>query len=535
MPSAGQHLAESHGSKRDAPAKSLWGILQEGAKKNPDGLALACPSSSFSLPQEEANGQKSTEEVKLEGNLEWSFSQLSRRAELLASTLRGYLTCDGGGTIVPFLASGPEWALLFWTAAKLNMPIAALDPKVLLSRDEETQNSYLETLRPRVIVVLDDQAALAVDSACERLGHQPALKIIVTPGSTPYQTDDQESWKFLHELLSSPLVPHGGQRNRGPDGDNIDHEGIARILFTGGSTGHPKGCPHTHANLTAESDGFCSMRGLTSESRTLIQSPVHHIMANAGALLTWRAGGGVVFPFTKNQFDAGLSIQAIQAYKCTYLPVHHSMSDAILRHPAFNTEALASVLYMQIGGALIGLGLAKRYEEFFGVAKDGTKSLEIFPFWGSTEGMYTTACAKGDALITDNPAFEVSESDKSQSDLKLLAVGRSYDGGRVKVVDPETGATLPRGYGEEFVGELHFGGDTVIKSYLGGRSPESFYVENGHSWFRTGDQGRMAPDGSVFMLGRYKDMIKRGGENIFAQQLEYTLHNVCGIRVSYHS
>ncbi|KKY31383.1 putative amp-binding enzyme family protein [Diaporthe ampelina] len=138
--------------------------------------------------------------------------------------------------------------------------------------------------------------------------------------------------------------------------------------------------------------------------------------------------------------------------------------------------------------------------------------------------MYTTACVKGDALVADYPGAE-GESEAASSD--LLAVGRAYTGGRVKVVDPDTGTTLPRGHGSECVGELHFGGDTVIKEYLGGLSPDSFYTEDGWSWFKTGDQGRMAEDGSIFMLGRYKDMIKRGGENIFAQQLEYTLQSVC--------
>lgn len=143
--------------------------------------------------------------------------------------------------------------------------------------------------------------------------------------------------------------------------------------------------------------------------------------------------------------------------------------------------------------------------------------------------MYTTACVKGDSLVIDYHDTKVNGSDAASSD--LLAVGRAYTGGRVKVVDPDTGNTLPRGYGSECVGELHFGGDTVIKEYLGGQSPDSFYTEDGCSWFKTGDQGRMATDGSIFMLGRYKDMIKRGGENIFPQQLEYTLQSVCSTKV----
>ncbi|KAI3393009.1 hypothetical protein diail_4888 [Diaporthe ilicicola] len=539
MPSSTEALAESFGPQRTAETKTLWQLLQEGVEKNPDGLALACPHHAadyLSPPGEAANGFHPTQESELGGNLEWSYSQLSHYAEILAKRIQAQGAYRQGATIVPFLASGPEWALVFWAAAKLGMPIAAVDPKVLSSEaarsvGKSLQDSYVKTLRPHIIIVQDDVAAVVVDDACARNDHTPVLKVILDPESTLSRPvgEGREGWVTVNGIISSSSVPdtngHAGQES----GDvTPDPDAVARILFTGGSTGDPKGCPHTHSNLTAESDGFYSMRGLTTASRTLIQSPVHHIMANAGALLSWRAGAAVIFPFKGNLFDGSDSIKAIEKYKCTYLPVHHSMSDAILRHPSFNKDAVESVQYMQIGGALIGSSLTKSYSKAFGVAKDGTRRLEMFPFWGSTEGMYTTACGKGDRLITDHEANGANGSAKSSSD--LLAVGRAYIGGRVKVVDPDTGATKQRGQSEECVGELHFGGDTVIKGYVGGVSPDSFYTQDGHSWFRTGDQGRMAADGSIFMLGRYKDMIKRGGENIFPQQMEYTLLSVCSTK-----
>ena len=535
MPPASQKLADSHGPKLDTETRSLWHLLQEGVEKNPRGLALACPQliTNHPSPSPEVkvtNGHHGVERGGVREDLEWSYSQLSQEAELLADKIQGLGASVPGATIVPFLASGPEWALWFWTAAKLNMPIAAVDPK-LLSSEPATQDAHVKALRPHIVVVHDDIAASAYDDASARNSQTPALKIVLDSHSTLSRplNDNSANWVTLNDIICSSVpISTNGHHEVSAEQAAPDPEAVARILFTGGSTGDPKGCPHTHANLTAESEGFNTMRGLTTESRTLIQSPAHHIMANAAALLSWRAGAGVVFPFHGNQFDAGRSIQAIRTYNCTYLPVHHSMSDAILRHPTFSKEAVKSVKYMQIGGALIGSGLASRYKESFGVAQDGTSNLEIFPFWGSTEGMYTTACVKGDALVADYPGAE-GESEAASSD--LLAVGRAYTGGRVKVVDPDTGTTLPRGHGSECVGELHFGGDTVIKEYLGGLSPDSFYTEDGWSWFKTGDQGRMAEDGSIFMLGRYKDMIKRGGENIFAQQLEYTLQSVCWTKV----
>lgn len=540
MPSPPRKLAEAHGPELGAESKSLWQLLQEGVGKNPHGLALACPqrpSKSVPLSPVVTNGYHAAESDEERDHLEWSYSQLSQNAEELANRVLGLGAYAQGATVVPFLASGPAWALWYWAAAKLNMPIAAVDPKVLssetpISRGKDTQDAYIKALRPHIVVVHDDLAAVAYDEASGRNNQTPALKIIADPHSTLVRPLKQrkEGWATLNEIIGSSVPTcNNDHREQTFDQAAPDPEDVARILFTGGSTGDPKGCPHTHANLTAESEGFHTMRGLTTESRTLVQSPVHHIMANAAALLSWRAGAGVIFPFNGNKFDAGQSIQAIKTYKCTYLPVHHSMSDAILRHPSFSKEAVESLRYMQIGGALIGSALASKYKESFGVTKDGTLHLEIFPFWGSTEGMYTTACVKGDALVTDYHDTDGKAFDAASSD--LLAVGRAYIGGRVKVVDPNTGNTLPRGHGIECVGELHFGGETVIKQYLGGLSPGSFYTEDGKSWFRTGDQGRMATEGSIFMLGRYKDMIKRGGENIFPQQLEYTLQSVCQTKV----
>ncbi|KAL1854468.1 putative NRPS-like protein biosynthetic cluster [Diaporthe australafricana] len=542
MPSATQALAESFGSERSSQPRSLWQLLQEGVDKNPNGLALACPHHAtkyLSPSARDTNGYHPTENGEAHGNLEWSYSQLSRYAEHFAKELQQHGAQCQGATIVPFLPSGPEWALVFWTAAKLSMPIAAVDPKVLFSEETRSggngmQDSYVKTLRPHIVIVQDDLAASVFDEACARNDHTPVLKVIVDPDSTLSRplSDERKGWVTLDGIIrSSPVSETNGHSDQTPGEATPDPEAVARILFTGGSTGDPKGCPHTHANLTAESDGFNTLRGLTTTSRTLVQSPAHHIMANAAALLTWRAGAGVIFPFKGNKFDAGDSIKAIKAYKCTYLPVHHSMSDSILRHPSFNKGDVESVRYMQIGGALIGSSLAQSYSKAFGVAKDGTGRLEIFPFWGSTEGMYTTACVKGDTLIADNEIYVENESSTDSSD--VLAVGRAYLGGRVKVVDPDTGATKHRGQSEKYVGELHFGGDTVINQYVGGVSPDSFYTQDGFSWFRTGDQGRMADDGSIFMLGRYKDMIKRGGENIFPQQLEYTLLSVCSTKVSY--
>lgn len=211
MPSTSQKLAESHGPRRSTKTKSLWQLLQEGLEVNPDGLALACPQhprNHLSEQREFANGDNGRERGEIHNRLEWSYSQLSRKAESLADKIQGLDLAVQGSTIVPFLASGPEWALWFWTAAKLNIPIAAVDPKLLSSHvgtstSKEAQDAYIKALRPHIVIVYDDFAAVAYDEASGRNGQIPALRIIADYHlslARPFN-DRAEGWITLQELM----------------------------------------------------------------------------------------------------------------------------------------------------------------------------------------------------------------------------------------------------------------------------------------------------------------------------------------------
>ena len=101
----------------------------------------------------------------------------------------------------------------------------------------------------------------------------------------------------------------------------------------------------------------------------------------------------------------------------------------------------------------------------------------------------------------------------------------------MKISGPHDEFRKPLSRGED--GELHVAGSLMIRSYLGGVSPESFYKDDsGVQWFKTGDQARMNADGAIFILGRFKDVIIRGGENIAPAAIEVSLQKFEGVEVS---
>jgi acyl-CoA synthetase (AMP-forming)/AMP-acid ligase II len=493
MSSENDNKAQIFGVEYESEVKDLWDLFLEGHSNNPHGLAFAAlhqDRNHIQLPSGDTENISS-----LTQNLEWTFEDLKNAAEALASSLQ--LRGATHSVIAAFLFPTAEWALSKWAAAKLAAPFAPLDPR-MLAREEDVK-AVLELLNADSIIVHDDDAATKLDALLQTLDHQPTIKVICSPFAV-----SGSDWIPITSLLNPISLPNGSDISRTNGSHDANASPTGRILFTGGSTGQPKACEHSVSNLYAESAGYSSMRDLSPASRTLIQSPCNHIMACAAALLTWRAGAAVIFP--AQTFNPRASLEAIEQYGVTYLPVHHSMTDALIADPAFEPRRVASVRYLQVGGALIGADLLERYAQAFIGAK-------VFPFWGMTEGMYTTANG-----LQDEPVLRDG----------ILAVGVGQPGSKVRVADPETNTVCRRNE----VGELHIGGPTVIARYMHDASPDSFYEDQYGRWFKSGDQGVIDGDGRVHMLGRYKDVIKRGGENCYPSLAEHHLMSKAGLKVS---
>ncbi|MBZ5605197.1 MAG: AMP-binding protein [Acidobacteriia bacterium] len=265
---------------------------------------------------------------------------------------------------------------------------------------------------------------------------------------------------------------------------------IANIQYTSGTTGAPKGVLLAHRGMVNNGWYGAARMAMTDADRVLINLPLYHVGACVcWAIAAYHTGATIVLPSA--QFDALATLQGIHEERVTIGGGVPTMLIAMLEHPQFATMDYSSLRLVATGAAPCPIDLMQRV-----VAKTGAQN--IFIFYGQTEasGGITTS-VPGDSL-------EVAAS----------TVGRVYPNTEVKIVSP-AGETVP--LGEQ--GEICCRGAIVMKGY--DEEPEATArALDSEGWLRTGDLGVMNADGYLNITGRAKEMIIRGGENIFPREIE---------------
>jgi fatty-acyl-CoA synthase len=271
----------------------------------------------------------------------------------------------------------------------------------------------------------------------------------------------------------------------------------AVVMYTSGTTGLPKGVLQTHDNLLRMAVATSHHRAFEAGRRILFALPRYHAFGLVEGLLAAITVGGAVVP--QLTFDATETLAAIATYCVSELLLVPTMAVALVEHPDLvdtNTTSLISVL---IGAAATPTPVWSKLREGLGIA-------ELFTGYGMTE---LTA------------AVTHTEPDDSL-DTITMTVGRpklagpagitDLDGriARVKAVDPSSGADLPAGA----EGELAISGPTCTTGYF------ELPVETAGGWIRSGDLGRIEPDGSVVLTGRSKELYKSGGELVAPKEVE---------------
>lgn len=187
------------------------------------------------------------------------------------------------------------------------------------------------------------------------------------------------------------------------------------------------------------------------------------------------------------------------------MPAVPAMLQAITARPSIKDMDLSSLISVQMGATFI-------LPEHVRLVGEMLKCAKVTNSFAATEGVPIT--------ITTHCAYTIASE---------VSVGKICLGARIRICAPNTTDPVPRGKS----GELHVGGKQVIEGYLEGRSAESFYTDSHGHWFMTGDQGYMNEDGEIFISGRYKDLIIRGGENIAPASIEAVLQSKLNLTVSY--
>jgi acyl-CoA synthetase (AMP-forming)/AMP-acid ligase II len=282
----------------------------------------------------------------------------------------------------------------------------------------------------------------------------------------------------------------------------LDPEDDAFILYTSGTTGRPKGAVGTHRNLCTDVHNRrltvavgARLSGVAPPAApgVLLAFPMFHVAGLCG-MVSATAGGSTIA--TLYRWDAGEALRVIAAERLTSLAGVPTVARDLVRTAAQTPGAdLSSLVGIGMGGAPIPPELVRR------VAPVGAPSNG----YGLTE---TTA----------GIAFNAGEDYLTAPD----AVGRPVPSADVRVVDPVTGEDL----GEGAVGELWFRGPNVVRGYW--NAPEATAAAFVDGWFRTGDLGRV-DDGVIRVVDRLKDVVIRGGENVYCAAVEAELLEVEGV------
>jgi acyl-CoA synthetase (AMP-forming)/AMP-acid ligase II len=285
---------------------------------------------------------------------------------------------------------------------------------------------------------------------------------------------------------------------RGSDGD-----APALIVFTSGSTGRPKGCPLTSRNLVSQTYNYDPNVDPSFVDRWLVHTPVCHVFAINNALRAWRHGHTVVFAAKSFHIDA--TLRALVEEKCTVMSATPTLVKALLSHGSFPSPRELNLSIVSISGTMVG-------PEHVRLCKDGLGSRDAIQAYGMSEGAPIISWSRQDDMLVDG---------------YHPGVGKVLAGAAVRVCRPGGREVLSR----MEVGELHISGSSVIYDYFGGvkDDEEKFYNDKSGRWLKTGDQAMIDEKGVVYILGRYNDLIIRGGENINPWKIESALSEIPGL------
>jgi len=271
----------------------------------------------------------------------------------------------------------------------------------------------------------------------------------------------------------------------------LDMDDPVSIQFTSGTTGLPKAVMLTHHNILNNAYFSALAMGFTEKDRLCAPVPFYHcfgmVLAN---LLCLSVGACVVIPC--DHFDPLPVLEAIPAERCTALHGVPTMFIAALEHPRFKDYDLSSLRTGIMAGAPCPPALVKRVMEEMHCA-------EIMIGYGETEA---------------SPLTHLTSRDDSM-ERRIESVGTNLPHQEAKIVDALTGKTLPI----DQIGELCFRGYHVMKGYYRDHDATSKAIDE-RGWLHSGDLGTMDRDGCFRITGRVKEMIIRGGENIYPREIE---------------
>ena len=277
--------------------------------------------------------------------------------------------------------------------------------------------------------------------------------------------------------------------------ETLQFDDPINIQYTSGTTGFPKGATLTHHNILNNGYFIGETLKYTERDRVCIPVPFYHCFGMVlGNLACTTHGATMVVP--AEAFDPSVTMQTVQEERCTSLYGVPTMFIAELEHPRFKEFDFDSLRTGIMAGSPCPVEVMKKVQTVMHIP-------EMTIAYGMTEtSPVSTQCT------TDDPL-----------ERRVSTVGRVHPHVEIKIIDPESGAVVPRGT----AGELCSRGYIVMRGYWNDEAATRQAIDHAR-WMHTGDLATMDEDGYVNVVGRSKDMIIRGGENIYPREVEEFLY-----------
>ncbi len=430
-----------------------------------------------------------------------TYAEVDAQVRALADQLTRVHGVGRGDRVAIAMRNYPEWVIAYWATVSIGAAVVGMN-----AWWTSTEMEYgLSDSRPKVLVA-DDERLERVLPVLDNLRALAPLHVIAVRSDRPLPTDAAR-WGDVVDPSVAPSAL--------PDAD-VDPDDDACIFYTSGTTGFPKGAQLTHrgsihnilniaymttaiAMTEAKAIASGDLPAPTSTPTPPAQgvfmapTPMFHVTAcNCIMHPATLTGGRVVFT---RKWDAGRALELIEREGVTNFSGVPTMSRELLSHPDWSTRDTSSLAGMSGGGAAVQPDLVGKIDTALKNGVPGTG-------YGLTEthGIVTANSAR---LYLAKPA----------------SCGPIVPTLDAKLVDDD-GNDLPPG--DDVVGQLCVRGAIVIKGYL--NRPEATAEAIRDGWFNTGDIARIDDDGFVFIVDRAKDMVLRGGENVYCSEVEAAIY-----------
>lgn len=408
----------------------------------------------------------------------WTYRQLADEVNAVASGLVD-LGVEKGDRVGIWSPNCAEWTFTQYATAKIGAILVNINPAYRVHELKYVLNQAgIRTLVAAPNFKTSDYAAMIDEVRPEC----PALQDVLLIG--------REDWTSMVAIGRGGSTALLAEMQEGLSADDP-----INIQYTSGTTGFPKGATLSHHNILNNGYFVGEMCSYTEVDRICIPVPFYHCFGMVmGNLAATSHGACMVIPAPA--FDPAATLSAVAAEKCTSLYGVPTMFIAELSDPSFDTHDLSSLRTGIMAGSPCPVEVMKQVIERMGMS-------EVTIAYGMTE---------------TSPVSTQTRADDSL-DRRVSTVGRVLPHLEVKVVDPETGLTVPRGTPGEFCTR----GYSVMLGYWEQADKTAEAIDKAR-WMHTGDLAVMDDEGYLNITGRIKDMVIRGGENIYPREIEEFLY-----------